>query len=59
MFHLDLIQVMDFWQIEDRSDAVALQVHHMKRHMTLICPIAGDVHTTHFIEVLSASLFSL
>jgi len=59
MVHLDLIQVMDFWQIEDRSDAVDPEVHHMKRHMTLICPIAGDVHTACFIEVLSASLFSL
>lgn len=59
MVHLDLIQVMDFWQIEDRSDAVDPEVHHMKRRMTLICPIAGDVHTARFIEVLSASLFSL
>lgn len=36
-----------------QSDAVSFSVHHIRKHMLLVCPVVGDIDFDHLDKVIS------
>ena len=59
MFLRDYLQVMRLGQEYFLNNIVSFLVHSLKRHVTSVHPVIGDVNVDHLIEVVFAKIFQI